>query len=245
MESTKSKSPMKTSKNKKNRGNELVNEMEDLAADVRYWDIPLRSALFVRDPLLDIHLSSSRSYLDAISINRSQLVSNHPQRRTLDPKVIELEVDALIALKRAQIALVDNKPPMAKKYIRQARGLIEQSIAVNPEKPIGPRSMGGKTTAAKRQARMTPIIEFCALEIRNGTLTDIHLRSQPILAEELLGRVKREFHDQLDQLPPITFSTITALLKLAKGGRQPSQVRQAYDARVKPVQKSSRAKAGS
>jgi hypothetical protein len=231
---------------------DLIKEIEKLVANVRYWDDVTSSYMRnteLMDTYMDGRIIPNTFYLDKVLSDRVQMILSHPQRLFLDPKVVELEVDALMALKRAHIALIGKKPSMAKKLLRQAKQLIEQSNATNPERKVDPRSKGGKAAAEIRQARMKPIVEYCAHEITHGNLTDAQVGSKPVLAEELLKRAKQHFRHQLDQLPAITFSTMTGWLKPATDGKEQNQVRQAYEALVKSrgnaaTRSSSRKKAG-
>jgi hypothetical protein len=186
----------------------LLKEINRLAASLSYFDVQapgsIKNVEFMPSYIDGVWVPDT-THLDTHRLPRNRLIANHPQRFLRKPKAIELEVDALIALQRAAIALEDHGDRIqAEKKLKRARKLIVQAIdaenAAEPAPLAARQQAGRRVAAAKRIPRKAAIDQYVAGAIRHMPLTSKHLASHPALAEALKAPLARHLYDQRDVL---------------------------------------------
>jgi hypothetical protein len=239
---------------------ELIEDMEQFAAASTYWDLPrlpARRRLFRRDPRIEVYLSTSKSFLDAITMNREQMIKDHPQSAGLHPAAVKLDVEALLLVKAARLALNDKRPTKAKNLFRQAKAIREQASSANPFEPLDGRSRGGRVTAAKRGAYLAFIdVEIAKIiaskKFSKGQLKghaalaaaleeDVVyclLRNAAALAPSLRIKIQLDPSGRGNPIPSeagrkYAFGLVFRLLKPSSGEGEPSRVRKAYEGLIR------------
>lgn len=184
----------------------LLKEINRLAANLSYFDVQapgsIKNVEFMPSYVNGAWVPDT-THLDTHRLDRKRLIASHPRRFYRTPKAIELEVDALIALQRAAMALEREGRVQAEKKLRRAYKLIadaaEADRAVSPTLAARQRA-GGRATAAKRLTLKSVIDQYIADAIRHMPLTSKQLSSCSALADALKAVLARHLYDQRDAL---------------------------------------------